>query len=53
MLPALRVLFSSSAPPQSLFLFSFFSFSPFCILRREEEKEREGRGWVEEKKFDF
>ena len=53
MLPALRVLFSSSAPPQSLFYFLFFSlFSFLHFAPRGGEGSEEG-GWVEGEKIRF
>ena len=53
MLPALRVLFSSSAPPSLFFIFFLSLFSPFCILRREQEKGARKGGWVEGEKIRF
>ena len=53
MLPALRVYFPQAPLPNLFFIFFLSLFSPFCILRREEEKgARKGGGW-REKKFDF
>lgn len=52
MLPALRVLFSSNAPPSPFYFLSFSLFSFLHFVSRGGEGSEEG-GWVEGEKIRF